>query len=33
MATTVRKNVFETNSSSSHSLVIEKEQKSGGYCN
>jgi hypothetical protein len=29
MATTVRKNVFETNSSSSHSLVIEKEQKSG----
>ena len=29
MATTVRKNVFETNSSSSHSLIIEKEQKSG----
>ena len=28
MATTIRKNVFETNSSSSHSLVIEKESKS-----
>lgn len=28
MAITVRKNVFETNSSSSHSLVIEKESKS-----
>ena len=29
MATTIRKNVFETNSSSSHSLVIEKEQITG----
>lgn len=28
MATTIRKNIFETNSSSSHSLVIEKESKS-----
>lgn len=28
MVATIRKNVFETNSSSSHSLVIEKEQKS-----
>lgn len=28
MATTIRKNVFETNSSSSHSLVIEEESKS-----
>ena len=28
MAITVRKNVFETNSSSSHSLVIEKKSKS-----
>jgi hypothetical protein len=29
MGATSRKNVFETNSSSSHSLVIEKEQKNG----
>lgn len=29
MATTIRKNVFETNSSSSHSLVIEKELNTG----
>lgn len=29
MVQTIRKNVFETNSSSSHSLVIEKESKSG----